>query len=149
MVKHGIKTHDLTFSSRPLLFGQRKLYYNGLDVAFSPYNDSWREMKKICVLHLLSSKIVQSYLVLLSREDEVSRMVKKISQLTDSSKSGFGRRYEESEGFERSRFHGLLNEAQAMMGSFFVSNYFPLMGWVDTVTGMSAKLEKNFKELDL
>ncbi|KAI8014920.1 Cytochrome P450 83B1 [Camellia lanceoleosa] len=63
--------------------------------------------------------------------------------------SGFGERYEESEGFERSRFHGLLNDAQAMMGSFFVSNYFPLMGWVDILTGMSARLEKNFKELDL
>ncbi|KAL7166396.1 hypothetical protein ACSBR2_037134 [Camellia fascicularis] len=36
-----------------------------------------------------------------------------------------------------------------MMGSFFVSNYFPLMGWVDVVTGMSARVEKNFKELDL
>ncbi|GMQ03570.1 hypothetical protein CsSME_00049326 [Camellia sinensis var. sinensis] len=36
-----------------------------------------------------------------------------------------------------------------MMGSFFVSNYFPLMGWVDVVTGMNARVEKNFKELDL
>ncbi|KAF5955735.1 hypothetical protein HYC85_008591 [Camellia sinensis] len=140
MVKHGIKTPDLTFSSRPLLFEQRKLYYNGLDVAFSPYNDSWREIKKICL---------QESPILLSRKDKVSRIVKKISQLTDSSKSGFGKGYEESEGFERSRFHGLLNEAQAMMGSFFVSNYFPLMGLVDIVTGMSARLEKNFKELDL
>ncbi|CAL5440691.1 unnamed protein product [Camellia sinensis] len=123
LVKHVMKTHDLAFSGRPILLRQQKLSYNGLDVAFSPYNDLWREMRKIIV----------------------SRMVKKISQLVDSSKVvnlsevvmsltitlicrvAFGKRYEESEGFERSRFNGLLNEVQAMMGSFF----------------------KNFKELDL
>ncbi|CAL5435664.1 unnamed protein product [Camellia sinensis] len=142
LVKHVMKTHDLAFSGRPILLRQQKLSYNGLDVAFSPYNDLWREMRKIFV-HLFSSKRVQSFRLI--REDKGSRMVKKISQLADSSKVvnlsevvmsltstlicrvAFGKRYEESEGFERSRFNGLLNEAQAMMGSFF----------------------KNFKELDL
>ncbi|KAL7166398.1 hypothetical protein ACSBR2_037136 [Camellia fascicularis] len=83
MVKHVMKTHDFAFSGRPILLRQQKLSYNGLDVAFSPYNDSWREMRKIFV-HLFSSNRVQSFGLI--REDKVSRMVKKISQLVDSSK---------------------------------------------------------------
>ncbi|GFZ10393.1 with no lysine (K) kinase 1 [Actinidia rufa] len=60
----------------------------------------------------------------------------------------FGKSYNK-EGYESRRFQGLICEAQAMMGGFFVSNYFPFTGWVDTITGMRARLEKNFKEFDL
>lgn len=60
---------------------------------------------------------------------------------------GFGKMYED-EGLESSRFHSLLNEAQAMMGVFFLSDYFPMIGWVDKLTGLLKRLEKNFKELD-
>jgi len=59
----------------------------------------------------------------------------------------FGRRYED-EGSEKSRFHELLNELQALMGTFFISDYIPLMGWVDKLRGLNARLEQNFKELD-
>ncbi|KAH7567166.1 hypothetical protein JRO89_XS07G0025900 [Xanthoceras sorbifolium] len=59
----------------------------------------------------------------------------------------FGKRYED-EGIERSRFHALLNETQAMFASFFVSDYFPFMGWVDRLTGLKSRLERNFKDCD-
>lgn len=55
-------------------------------------------------------------------------------------------RYEE--GAERSRFHDLLNELQALMATFFVSDYIPFLGWIDKLTGLQARLERNFKELD-
>ncbi|XWS14490.1 hypothetical protein CRYUN_Cryun35bG0013900 [Craigia yunnanensis] len=61
---------------------------------------------------------------------------------------GFGKKYEE-EGTERSRFHGLLNESQAMLSSFCVSDYFPFMVWVDRFSGFLSRLEKTFKELDI
>ncbi|PSS31281.1 Cytochrome P450 83B1 like [Actinidia chinensis var. chinensis] len=166
MAKEVMKTHDLEFASRPSLLGQQKLSYNGLDLVFAPYNDYWREMRKICVLHLFSPKRVCSFRSI--REDEVFQMIGKINKLLASSdkvlvnlsetvmaltstiicRVAFGKRYED-EGYERSRFHSLLNEAQAMMGSFFISDYFPLMGWVDKISGLCGRLEKNFKELDL
>ncbi|GFY86211.1 cytochrome P450, family 71, subfamily B, polypeptide 37 [Actinidia rufa] len=164
MAKEVLKTHDLVFCSRPTLLGQQKLSYNQLDVGFSPYNDYWREMRKICVLHLFSSKRVQSFRHI--REDEVSQMIEKISNLAAASKLAnldeiamtltsiiicrvaFGKRYDEG-GYESHRFHSLLTETQAMFAHFFVSDYFPLLGWVDTVTGMRARLEKNFKDCDL
>ncbi|KAL2533432.1 Cytochrome [Abeliophyllum distichum] len=75
MAKEVLKTHDLTFSSRPEFLGLQKLSYNGLDAAFAPYGESWREIRKICVLHLLSNKQVQSFTPI--REDEVFRMTYK------------------------------------------------------------------------
>ncbi|TXG52113.1 hypothetical protein EZV62_021282 [Acer yangbiense] len=99
------------------------------------------------------------------REDEVLRLIEKISDsavacepinlsdmilfLTSSiiCRVAFGTRYEEARS-ERRRFHELLNETQALLGSFFFSDYFPLMGWVDRLMGKISCLEKNFKKFD-
>ncbi|KAL5780637.1 hypothetical protein ACOSQ2_011374 [Xanthoceras sorbifolium] len=165
MAKEVMKTHDLKFCSRPALLGQQKLSYNGLDLVFAPFNDYYSEMRKLCVVHLFNTNKVQQYRPI--REDEVSRMIEKISKsaaavatkpvnlselmmsLTSTiiCRIGFGKRYED-EGVERSRFHALLNETQAMFGIFFFSDYFPFMGWVDKLTGLISRLEKNFKEFD-
>ncbi|KAJ7966840.1 Cytochrome P450 [Quillaja saponaria] len=169
IAKEVLKNHDLQVSSRPSLVGQQKLSYNGLDVAFTPYGEYWREIRKICVLHLFNSKHVQSFRSI--REDEVMKMIKRISSSASSNKIinlsstsisftsnlickvAFGKRCEEEEEEEssdqRSRFHELLNEAQAMLGTFFFSDYFPLMGWVDRLSGLLWRLEKNFKEFDI
>ncbi|KAK8985434.1 hypothetical protein V6N11_068690 [Hibiscus sabdariffa] len=161
MAEEVLKTHDLDFCSRPDQRAIRRLSYNALDLTFTPYNDYWREMRKLCVVHLFSR--VQQYRPI--REDEVSRLMDKICRLSADSKPvnlsealmylsntiicrlGFGKRYDE-EGAEKSRFHGLLNETQALLTSFCFSDYFPLMGWVDRLTGFHNRLEKTFKELD-
>ncbi|KAL4308155.1 hypothetical protein GQ457_01G002470 [Hibiscus cannabinus] len=161
MAKEVLKTHDLDFCSRPDQRGTRRLSYNSIDVGFSPYNDYWREMRKLCVVHLFGR--VQQYRPI--REDEVARLMDKICRFSGDSKPvnlseammrlsstiicrvGFGKRYDE-EGAERSRFHGLLNQTQALLSSFCFSDYFPLMGWVDRLTGFHNRLEKIFKELD-
>ncbi|KAJ9674883.1 hypothetical protein PVL29_024047 [Vitis rotundifolia] len=164
MAKEVMKTHDLGFSGRPSSLGLKKLTYNGLNLTFSPYNDYWREMRKICVLHLFNSKRVQSFRYI--REDEVLEMIKKISKFASASKLtnlseiltpltstiicrvAFGKRYDD-EGCERSRFHELLGGIQTMAIAFFFSDYFPLMCWVDKLTGMISRLEKISEELDL
>ncbi|KAH9757628.1 cytochrome P450 71B37 [Citrus sinensis] len=82
MAKEALKTHDVEFSGRPALVGQQKLTYNGLDVAFAPYNDYWKEMRKICVTHLFNASRVHHFRPV--REDEVTRMIEKISSLSSS-----------------------------------------------------------------
>lgn len=163
MAKEVMKNHDIEFSGRPRFTGQQKLSYNGLDLVFSPYDDYWRDMRKICVLQIFNSKRVQTFRPI--REDEVLRMITKISNLVSDSKIinfndtvmalgssiicrvAFGKRYDD-EGSERSRFHSLLNEVQAMLGTLFISDFLPLFGWVDKISGLSVRLEKVFKEMD-
>lgn len=55
----------------------------------------------------------------------------------------------DDEGSKRSRFHSLLNDAQAMFTAFFFADYFPSIGWLDKLTGQYSRLEKTFKDLDV
>lgn len=59
----------------------------------------------------------------------------------------FGKRYDEH-GSEMRRFEKLSREAQGVMAAFYVSDYFPLFGWVDKLTGMMDRLDKTFFDLD-
>ncbi|KAJ6306372.1 hypothetical protein OIU78_021648 [Salix suchowensis] len=163
MAEEVMRTHDLEFSGRPSLLGQQKLSYNGLDLIFTPHGDYWREMRKISALQLFNLKRVQSFHSI--RENEVSCMIQRISKDADASKStnlrkaamaltssiicrvAFGKTCE-VQGGEIRKFHILLHEAQAIMGSFSVSDYIPFMGWIDKLTGLVARLEKNFSEFD-
>ncbi|CAI8606555.1 unnamed protein product [Vicia faba] len=172
MAKHVMKTHDLKFASRPSFLGLRKLSYNGLDLGFAPYSPYWREMKKLCVLHLFSSQRVKSFRSI--RENEVALLIQKLSQYDGDEKGvnlseammsftntlickiAFGKKYdfdygevELGSGVRKSRLHLLLNEAQALLSEFYFSDHFPLLGWVDRVRGTLWRLEKTFMELDL
>ncbi|KAJ8446287.1 hypothetical protein Cgig2_005818 [Carnegiea gigantea] len=154
LAKEVMKTQDHNFCTRPPLTGMQKLSYNGLDIAFASYGEYFREIRKICVVHLLSSKKVQSSAPI--RREEVSRMIQKISSLSSASEvvnlsdllttlSGsiicriaFGK-----------RFLRLLNEAQIMLATVFFADYFPFIGgWLDKLTGSSSRLERAFNDLD-
>ncbi|KAK6161574.1 hypothetical protein DH2020_004955 [Rehmannia glutinosa] len=163
LAKEALKTQDLAFSGRPKLLGQQKLSYNGLDMAFSPYSNYWKEVRKITTVHLLSLKKIQSFSPI--RADEISRTVTKISGYASCNKVvnlseivmalginlicriAFGKRYDEN-GSEMRRFDELLHEAQVLMGTFFVSDYFPMFSWVDKITGLINRLDTACKNLD-
>ena len=173
--KEIFKYHDHCFSSRPALVGAQKLSYNGLDLAFAPYNDYWKNTRKLCTLHLFSSKRAQSFRPL--REEEVARMVKTIhdkantsaeSNIVNLSKTvmtlassvifriAFGKRYDdeadvawENNGMS-TRIHWVLNATQASFASFFLTDYFPVWGFLfDRLGGARARLDKNFDELNV
>ena len=44
--------------------------------------------------------------------------------------------------------HRILSETQALFTGFFFADYIPMLGWLDAFTGMRARLERNFRELD-
>ncbi|OIT05744.1 costunolide synthase, partial [Nicotiana attenuata] len=56
-----LKTNDLAFAGRPKLVGPKILGYNYTDIALAPYGTYWRQLRKICILELLSSKRVNSF----------------------------------------------------------------------------------------
>ncbi|KAI6688768.1 hypothetical protein NL676_025596 [Syzygium grande] len=164
--REAIRAHDLEVSSRPSLAGQWKLSYGGLDMAFTPYGEHWRQIRRICVTNLLNPKKVQSSRPI--REDEVVKMVERISisaaaspsQTVDLSETllsltasiicriAFGRNYL-VEPKQRTDVLRSLREAQAVLGSFCFEDHFGWVGSVvDKVTGFSSKLQRVFVELD-
>ncbi|KAL6130746.1 hypothetical protein ACLB2K_069125 [Fragaria x ananassa] len=78
-----MKTQDLAFSDCPKSTIFQKLLYNYNDVSTAPYGEYWRQVKGICVSHLLSNKRVHSFRTV--REEETRIMMKKIEESMSSS----------------------------------------------------------------
>ncbi|KAM7253792.1 hypothetical protein ACFE04_031474 [Oxalis oulophora] len=152
-----LKTHDLQCCSRPLLAATAKVSYNYRDVAFSPYSDYWREMRKICVLELFSAKRVQSFGFI--REEQVDLMIKSISDLLSSKETQpvvidiremltsltadttyricFGKSIREKEGIDSKKLQRSIIEASALMGSFYASD-----GMIDDHLSINKPMEQ-------
>ncbi|XP_059669262.1 premnaspirodiene oxygenase-like [Cornus florida] len=43
--KEVMKTHDIVFASRPFILAPNIIFGN--DIAFSPYGDHWRQLRKL------------------------------------------------------------------------------------------------------
>ncbi|XLU21910.1 hypothetical protein S245_057976, partial [Arachis hypogaea] len=78
MAQEIMKTQDLNFCDRPNLLFARVMIYNRTGIAFAPYGEYWRHVRKICTMELLTAKRVQSFRCI--REAEVLELVKTISQ---------------------------------------------------------------------
>ncbi|CAL5362061.1 unnamed protein product [Camellia sinensis] len=143
-----MKTHDLTFSSRPKTSIATRLIYNSKDVAFSPYGEYWRQVRSICVLHLLSNRRVQSFRNV--REEETGLMIEQINHYSSSSSSSLrvalGRKYGGTKGGRR--FKELLAMLGELLGAFNVGDYIPWLAWMNRINGLDAKVESVFKEMD-
>ncbi|XP_028781799.1 cytochrome P450 71A2-like isoform X2 [Neltuma alba] len=155
-----MKTHDLVFSSRPKLKMFDMLLY-GKDVASAPYGEYWRQLRSICVLHLLSNKRVQSLRGV--REEETSVMMEKITHACSANTSvnlselfssvtndvicraALGRKYGEGRG---RKFMELLEKFVELVGSFVIGDYIPWLDWVGHVSGLYGKAHAVAAEFD-
>ncbi|MCL7032762.1 hypothetical protein MKW94_003827, partial [Papaver nudicaule] len=166
MATEIMKNQDLVFANRPSTTAANALFYGCTDIGFAPYGEYWRQVKKICVLELLSVKRVHSFKNL--REEEVTAVIQKIWSscssreegevvinlskllltLTNSivSRCALGAKYESVDG---NKFGQLSREVFSLLGAFSFGDYFPLLGWMDVVVGLSSKLKKVSKELDV
>ncbi|XBI97396.1 hypothetical protein VPH35_017773 [Triticum aestivum] len=80
-----LKTHDAAFASRHLTPTLDIFSRGGQDILFSPYGDLWRQLRRICLLELMSARRVLSFRHI--REDEVAAL---ISYITDECARGGG-----------------------------------------------------------
>ncbi|KDP30978.1 hypothetical protein JCGZ_11354 [Jatropha curcas] len=162
LAKEALKTHDLVLSSRPQLYSAKYLFYGCTDIAFSPHGAYWRNIRKVCVLELLSAKRVQSFGYV--REEEVARLVRRIGesypQPTNLSKmiglyandvlcrAALGRDFSGGGEYDRNDFEKMLNDYQDLLGGFSLGDYFPSMEFVHSLTGMKSKLINTFRRFD-
>ncbi|KAJ3696873.1 hypothetical protein LUZ61_000578 [Rhynchospora tenuis] len=84
LAREIMKVHDATFATRNPTITVKILTYYGKDVAFTPYGDYWRQVRKICILELLSLKRVQSFRSI--REEETVNLIELISSLSGDGK---------------------------------------------------------------
>ncbi|GFQ04617.1 cytochrome p450 71a6 [Phtheirospermum japonicum] len=168
-----MKNQDVIFSNRPKLSIPDRLIYGSRDVAFAPYGEHWRQTRSICVVQLLSTKRVQSFLRV--REEETSAMIEKIGKLrkykiifnnnnnNNNTRSilvnlskvfmsltndvfcrvALGKKYVDN-GEEKSFF----SEFAELLGATSLRDYISWLGWIDRVRGLDAKVERVAKQFD-
>jgi cytochrome P450 len=163
IAKEVMNGHGTIFLGRPQIRAANILFHGSSDVAFCPYGEYWRQVKKICVMEILSQKRVQEFQFV--REEEVAEMVEKIrrSSLNGTAidvgemfatisnniicRSSLGLKYEGEEGSSMS-FEQLSKKVMELLGAFCFEDLFPHLGWMDVLTGFSAKLRTTSKALD-
>ncbi|KAI6688744.1 hypothetical protein NL676_025572 [Syzygium grande] len=157
MAKEVMKTHDLTFASRPPLLCTEVMSYGSTDIAFAPYGEYWRQLRKICTLELLSAKRVQSFRHI--REEEISNLVKWVTSNAGSpinltqrlfstnygatSIAAFGKKFKEQE-----EFISIVTESARLAAGFEVGDVFPSSKWLHVISGMKPRLEKLHQQAD-
>ncbi|KAH7836776.1 hypothetical protein Vadar_005514 [Vaccinium darrowii] len=127
------------------------------DIVFSPYGDYWRQMRKICILELLSSKNVRSYCSI--REEEVFHLIESIESSLDSPinltkkmfwltnditfRAAFGKRYKDKDALI-----SLMKESADLSGGFDVCDLFPSLKVLHFLSGMRSKLVRLHRKMD-
>ncbi|KAK4596131.1 hypothetical protein RGQ29_014256 [Quercus rubra] len=162
MVKEMLTSHDIVFANRARTTAVDIFLNGSTDLAFAPYGEYWRQVKKICVQELLSPDRVQSFQFL--REEEVDIMIKKIQcscqegkqvnisemLLTVSNNIVFrtviGQRNEGEDG--KRRYGELWMRVMEEFACFSFRDYFPFLGWLDVLTVITSRLKRTFKDID-
>ncbi|XP_062030692.1 phenylacetaldehyde oxime monooxygenase CYP71AN24-like [Rosa rugosa] len=161
MAKEIMKTHDSVCCSRPKSTAANILLYGCGDIAYSPYGEYWRQVRKLCVVELLSLKRVQQFEF--AREEEVTELVKSIRKaclrkspinLSDMLSTTFnnilsrcvtGNRFvEENDNWFGEASRRLL----VQLTTFSFGDMFPCLRWIDNLRGFIASLKATSAKLD-
>ncbi|KAK2967946.1 hypothetical protein RJ640_026373 [Escallonia rubra] len=157
VAKEVLKVHDHAFLNRPKLVALKVVMYDYTDIAFSPYGEYWRQLRKICALELLSAKKVWSFRSI--REGEVwhlidsilssSGSVINITEMIDAlsnaitCKAVFGSRYKDQDTLIQ-----VINDTSTSSSGFDLADLFPSCKLLHIFSGMRSKVEKLQQKVD-
>ncbi|KAK6158775.1 hypothetical protein DH2020_006089 [Rehmannia glutinosa] len=158
LAKEVLKVHDPTFADRPESIAGEILWYNSSNISFSQYGDYWRQMRKICILELLSAKNVKSFGSI--RNDEVSHLINSIMassgaplDLTDriftmtssiTCRAAFGKVCR-----DKDQLIEMFKEGITLVSGFDVSDLYPSSKVLKAISWNRVKLLKMRRKLDL
>ncbi|GAB4858558.1 hypothetical protein Ancab_040369 [Ancistrocladus abbreviatus] len=150
--KEVLKTHDTVFANRPDLLLPRIMTYGNSDVAWAPYGDYWRNVKRILVTELLNPRRVQSFRSI--REEEMTSVVESIAMHVDGSKllnlsekifslmmgitarAAFGKKSRDEQAFG-----GFVQQAIRLAAGFSPADLFPSAKLLHLIGGVRTKIE--------
>ncbi|XP_020679027.2 cytochrome P450 71A1-like [Dendrobium catenatum] len=160
-----LKTQDIVFCGRPFFASTDRFSYGGLDIAFTPYNDHWRRIRRFTNAEVFSAARVQAFKAI--REEEVGALLKTISSASANGEAFnlttmllclfnnliyrlvFGKRISAVAGdCGRTQHHEMIMEAVAFTTELCVGDFFPSLAWLDGLTGWRGRLEKIFHTMD-
>nr|BAJ96133.1 predicted protein [Hordeum vulgare subsp. vulgare] len=147
-----LRTHDHVFASRAYSPVTEILFYGPSDVAFCPFGEHWRQVKKIATTHLLTNKKVT--LVLAKISDAASRCTAiDLSDLLSAFACDIVCRVVSGKLFRKQGhnklFRELIDANALLIGGFNLEDYFPKLVKLDIIKRMvCAKARKVNKMWD-
>lgn len=160
-----LRTHDAALASRPHSPTIRVMMEDGraMGLVFAPYGATWRQLRKVSILELLSARRVHSFRRV--REDEVARLVAAVAAaapagrpvnvseriavlIADSAvRTMIGDRFR-----RRDEFLATLEEGLKLTSGFSLGDLFPSSRFINFLTGTArlahANHVKNFELMD-
>ncbi|KAK6156406.1 hypothetical protein DH2020_010654 [Rehmannia glutinosa] len=158
IAKEFLKTHDIIFASRPSLISSEIGCYGNTDIAFAPYGNYWKQLRKICTQELLSTPRVQSLRPI--REEEVTDLCKSIAHnagkpinLTDKisqvSYDIMVRACLGKKSDEKSLFTKIVREGLQNVSVFDIADVYPSIKLLlHLFTDLRRRVEKHHEQLD-
>ncbi|CDY13625.1 BnaA06g32980D [Brassica napus] len=162
--KQALRDHDIHCCSRPTAAGLRELSYNNLDIAFSPFSEYWKDVRKLAVKELFSTKQVHSIKPIM--DEQVKKLIDSVAESASQKipininktfldltkrvvcEAAFGVSFEGT-GINSDGFNKLVREAFEMLGSFSAADFIPYVGWIiDQFTGLKGRRERSVRDLD-
>ncbi|KAL5737386.1 hypothetical protein ACOSP7_030147 [Xanthoceras sorbifolium] len=155
--KAVMKIQDINFADRPhFLFGEL-ITYDYKDIAFAPYGDYWRQLRKITSLELLSSKRTKSFRSI--REEEVSNVIRSIASNAGSpinftqilfalinditARATLGGKCKEKHAFLSNT-----RKAGQLISAFTLAAMYPSIKLLEVLSGMRAEAQRLRQEAD-
>ena len=145
-----MRTHDVTFATRPWSTTMKIMMADGCGLGFAPYGDHWRQLRKISVLELLSARRVQSFRHV--REEEVARLVAAVAATPPGEPANLSERIAAAiadstvraligDRFgRREEFLETIEEESKLTSGFNLSDLFPSSAWlVNLLTGTARR----------
>ncbi|PHT71995.1 hypothetical protein T459_22780 [Capsicum annuum] len=157
-----LKTYDHIFASRPHHEASQYLAYGQKNMIFAKYGVYWRNMRKLCTVHLLSNHKIHSFQSM--RKQEVELLIESLKEeardhvaLDLSAKITslnanvtclmvFGKKYMD-EDLDKRGFKAVVQEVVRLSAAPNLGDFFPLLGVID-LQGLTRKLKDLSKVFD-
>ncbi|CAN1245188.1 Cytochrome P450 736A117, partial [Linum grandiflorum] len=152
-----LMAHDLVFSNRPYSGIMNRLLYNSRDLALAPYGEYWRQLRSVCVLHLLNQRRVGSFRSI--REQEARLLVAKIEDRIGNRfdlsemlaeitydvvcRVALGSKYGEGKEFKK-----LMVDFADAAATVNLSDFFSWLSWINRFNGLNRRVDQIFSRLD-
>ncbi|PKU71388.1 cytochrome P450 71A1-like [Dendrobium catenatum] len=159
-----LKSQDHIFCNRKQTASLKRLSYGGKDIAFSHYDDNWKQLRRLGTQEVFSPNKVLSFESI--RREEVEILLKTISTASSGGepinmseilicffnnvifREVFGKRISADGECGTSPLQNMLRELVILLNEFGAADLFPSLGWIDLLTGWRGNLDKVFKKMD-
>ncbi|XP_050228217.1 desmethyl-deoxy-podophyllotoxin synthase-like [Mercurialis annua] len=157
--KEIMTTQDVVLAHRPPMIVSDIVFYKATDMAFAPYGEHWKQLRKICMTELLCPTRVR--LLRSVREEAVSNFIRSIASASSEgtpvnlskmlhsltctviSRATFGDECEEQE-----EIIPIAEEVVKMVTGLCIPDLFPSIKMLPVITGIRSKLKKLQKKID-